>query len=65
MTIRIEIDLSDDLAEHFAFLLREFNAQAISRGEEPWTPSELGASIIREVVVDDVKFNGPHIDMVH
>ncbi len=58
--IRIEADLHDDAAEHFAFLLREFNAQAVARGEEPWTPSELAASIIREVVMDDARYNGPH-----
>ncbi len=62
--IRIEIDIPPETAEHFAFLLRELNAQVMAKGEEPWTPSQLAASIIREVLCDDIRYNGP-ADCVH
>jgi hypothetical protein len=54
MTIRLEIDLTDETAKRFGFLLRHLNALAVCNRADIWTPSELAASIIREVVEDDL-----------
>lgn len=47
--VRIELDLPEDAANRFAFLLAEVNAKP----GEKFTPSELAASLLIAVLEDD------------
>lgn len=52
---RIELDLPEDAANRFAFLLAEMNA---GPGEK-YTPSELAASLLIAVLEDDYAADKP------
>jgi len=54
MSIRIEIDLTDETAGWFSGLLFDLNAVASAKGEPCWTPGELASSLLRQIAEEDV-----------